>query len=136
MNDEMREMPAQFRDMVKTLRRAREEAMRENVVPGLLALQLRTLYEAARQQHAFAPGDLVQWKDGLKNRLRPDYGQPAVVIELLAEPVFSTSDEDLGSGSPDFHTPHGIVLGIMCDGQLLCYHYESWRFEPYTGDGA
>src|SRR3546814_13895568 len=33
------------------------------------------------------PGMLVQWKPNLKNRKSPEYGKPAIVIEMLSPPV-------------------------------------------------
>jgi hypothetical protein len=50
---------------------------------GDLGAVLRDRYRLLTTAHRFAPGDLVTWKPGLKNKRHPHYGQPAVVIEVL-----------------------------------------------------
>lgn len=99
-----------------------------------LAALLRERYQALQQRHAFAPGDLVTWKPGLKNKHAPGYGQPAVVVEVLTRPLHDRDDE---AGSPYFREPLDLVLGVLPDagpaqGQLLLWHFDSRRFQPWT----
>src|SRR3546814_14189883 len=50
------------------------------------------------------PGMLVQWKPNLKNRKSPEYGKPAIVIEMLSPPVI---DGPFDSGSTYFREQIG-----------------------------
>lgn len=74
-------------------------------------------------------GQLVQWKEGLRNKRRPRYGEPAVLVEFLKSPVF---DEENGSGSAYFHEPLDVVLGFLDDdGDFVLFHYDKRRFKPF-----
>jgi hypothetical protein len=80
-------------------------------------------------RHDFQPGQIVTWKKGMKNRRSPEYGEPAIVIEVLESPVLNPGDE---SGTPYFREPLDIVIGTLdADSDLLCFHYDSRRFEPF-----
>lgn len=75
----------------------------------------------------FSPGDLVVWKPLLKNRVRPAYDEPAIVIEVLDAPVRNTEADP---SSTYFREPLDIVLGVLDDdGEILVYHFDSRRFE-------
>jgi hypothetical protein len=102
---------------------------------------LDTAEEVARMKACFArlckvynfkPGQLVQWKKGLKNKRTPCYGEPIIVMELLATPTFDNTVKD--AGSPYFREPLSFVAGELDgDGDIICYHYDARRFEPYLG---
>lgn len=78
-------------------------------------------------KYDFAPGQLVDYKQGLKNKKASG---PFVVIEVLPEAVAGTSDE---SGSTYFREPLDIILGnCNADGELVVFHYDSRRFQPYV----
>ncbi len=99
---------------------------------GDLGAVLQQRYQLLSQRHAFAPGDRVTWKPGLKNKRFPRYGYPAVVIEVLESPLLDAEDE---AGSPYFREPLDLVLGVIAEdgpgrGDLLLYHYDSRRFQP------
>ena len=71
----------------------------------------------------------MKWKRDLKNRRRPAYDEPVIVIEVLRTPVF---DERGESSSPYFREPLDVVLGLVDeDGDFICYHFDSRRFEPF-----
>jgi hypothetical protein len=92
---------------------------------------LTEVYEDFKKTHEFKPGDLVEWKKGLKNRKLPPQGFPAIVIQVLKEPIYDTEKD---SGSAYFREPLDIVLGIIeREGVFNQYYYDSRRFEPYTG---
>lgn len=102
---------------------------------GDLAPVLRERYQALQRRHTFAPGDLVTWKAGMANRQSPKPGEPAIVIEVLAEPVFDT---EMDSGSTYFREPLDLVLGVIWSkdqprGEFVTFHFNSQRFEPYAG---
>ena len=83
--------------------------------------------------HEFKPGQLIRWKKGLKNKQSPDYGQPVIVVEVLAAPVIDKDDEHKNAGTPYFREPLTIIAGeVDGDGDFFCFHYDARRFEPYT----
>lgn len=91
----------------------------------LLALQRQF---AAMPTTGFRPGQIVQWKSGMKNRAIPVYGEPAIVMEVLNPPVFDSNKELDGSNL--YREPLSLVLGIQdADGDFLTFHYDTRRFE-------
>lgn len=91
--------------------------------------KLKSACQRFLQKETFETGQLVKWKQGLKNRKLPHENQPAVVIEILGEPVINPQDE---SGSPYFLERLDIILGIIvADDSFLTFYYDSRRFENY-----
>lgn len=85
-------------------------------------------------EKSLRPGMLAQWKTGMKNRATPDYGAPMVVVEVLESPIIDTKFD---SGSVYFRERLDLVLGFVDeDDEFYSFHYDSRRFEPYTGIGA
>lgn len=96
-----------------------------------LAQALQARYASLNTRHVFKPGDLVFWKDGLRNRRYPRNGKPAIVLEVLQQPVI---DEEEDSGSTYFREPLDIVLGCFVDegehrGDFFSGHFDSRRLE-------
>lgn len=92
---------------------------------------LRERYQSLVQRQRFTPGQLVEWKPGLKNKRFPRYGQPAVVIEVLETPLLDHEDE---AGSTYFREPLDLVLGLLWDGgpargEFVTFHYDGRRFQ-------
>jgi hypothetical protein len=88
-------------------------------------------YDRLGETYEFAPGQLVQWKDGLQNKNEPPYGEPAIVVAVLAEPIH---DKEQSGGSAYFREPLDLILGLTGpDGTLVTYHFDKRRFEPYLG---
>lgn len=84
-------------------------------------------------EKSLQPGMLAQWKPGMKNRTTPDYDVPMIVVEVLVQPAI---DSTFDSGSVYFRERLDIVLGFVDEGGEFCMlHYDSRRFEPYTGIG-
>ena len=76
----------------------------------------------------FHAGQIVHWKAGMKNRSKPAYGEPVIVLEVLNPPVFDKSEKT--SGTNLFREPLTLVLGMHdSDGDFLLYHYDGRRFE-------
>ena len=95
------------------------------------ASNLRRAMEVLAVEHVFQPGDLVQWKPGMKNKSRPADGEPIVVVEVRDEPLL---DNEHSSGSPYFREPLTLLGGFRDDdGDFLILHYDKRRFEPYEG---
>jgi hypothetical protein len=70
----------------------------------------------------------VKWKENLKNRKLPYQNQPAIVVEILAQPITNNQEE---SGSTYFGETLDIILGILVDDTFLTFYYDRRRFEPY-----
>ena len=97
-----------------------------------LSASLLTFSSGAEK--SLRPGMLAQWKPGMKNRRTPDYGAPMVVVEVLEPPIIDTKFD---SGSVYFRERLDLVLGFVDeDDEFYMLHYDSRRFEPYTGIGA
>jgi len=87
---------------------------------------LRERLNSFLEKQYFQPGDLVQWKPGLKNKRLPQQDEMAVVVEMLPVPV---TDQDKASSGSYFLEPLDIKLGLLDeDGDFVIYHYDSRRF--------
>ncbi|MGA2660010.1 MAG: hypothetical protein ABSH34_21115 [Verrucomicrobiota bacterium] len=87
------------------------------------------MYEEMAKGHSFKPKQFVRWKEGLQNRSLPAYGEPAIVWQVLPQALI---DEEKGTGSPYFHEPLDIVLGVLGEnGEFILFHHDSRRFEPF-----
>lgn len=94
------------------------------------ALALTELYEMFNAKHTFQPGMLIKWKPGLRNKKKPMYEEPCIVVEVLGSPVVGTTDE---SGSAYFREPLDIIAGfIEDDGGFVAFHFDSRRFMPFS----
>lgn len=92
------------------------------------------LHESYRQftngnEKALRPGMLAQWKQGMKNRKEPAYGEPVIVLEVLPEALL---DDSFDSGSVYFRERLDLVLAFHDeDGEFVALHCDSRRFEAY-----
>ena len=93
-----------------------------------IASQLQGIHKSFLVSHDFKVGSLVIWKDNLKNRIMPKNDEPAIVIEILDNPVFGKED----SGSPYFREPLNMIIGLLGkEGQMLLFHVDSRRFRLF-----
>ena len=83
------------------------------------------------ERHAFAKGQFVAWKPGLKNRKFPEYGEPSIVMAVLPSPVYDPNETS--AGSPYFQEPLTIVIGNYREDELLEFRVDGRRFEPIDG---
>jgi len=80
--------------------------------------------------HSFQLGQLVRWKRGLRHMSNPASGRPAIVAEVLSEPLVNTF---VTPDSPYFGEILDLRVGIINDeGVFYLYLVPSSRFEPYT----
>jgi hypothetical protein len=92
---------------------------------------LTAAQEALEERHNFRSGQLVEWKITLRNRQLPEYGQAAVVLEVLDEPALNEREP---ADSPYYREPLDLVLGVIDgDGDLAAFHFDSRRFRPLVG---
>lgn len=79
------------------------------------------------EKNEFAPGDMVEWKSGLKNRRWPEYGEAMIVIEMT--PGYRRTEDE---GGPHQLEPCDIRVARIDpnDGNFDVYTYDSNRFQP------
>lgn len=95
--------------------------------------RLKTLLDSLLKPEEFKVGDIVVWRNGLKNRKFPDYGEPVIVVEVLTPPLV---DETNDSGSTYYKEPLSLKLGTISDeGDLITFLYDGRRFEHYQDAG-
>lgn len=91
--------------------------------------QLKSVCKSFLNKEFLEVGQIVKWKENLKNRKLPHKNQPAIVIAILDQPVITTDEE---AGSPYFLETLDIILGLIVEnGTFLTFYYDSRRFEPY-----
>lgn len=94
--------------------------------PATLVRLQKSLTEV---KHTFKVGDLVTWKPGLRIHKFPGVGQPAVITEVLSEPFLRPIDHE--SGSAYWREPYDVKIGVIVTGDLVEYHTDSRRLQPY-----
>lgn len=88
---------------------------------------LKASIEKYNEKTTFNIGDIVQWKKGLKNKKRPQYGEPCIVVEILDNPI---TDKDAPIASPYYSEKLDIKLGLLGDKEeFFTFHYDKNRFE-------
>lgn len=76
----------------------------------------------------FVPGDIVMWKPGFSNKLRPDDVGVGVVVEVVPEPRFNYTEETSSTNNL-FYEPLDLIVGTLGpDGDLITFPYDSRRF--------
>jgi hypothetical protein len=93
--------------------------------------KLTRAFESMLSRHIFKPGQLVRWKEGLKNKSVPEYNTPAIVWETLPQPIFDNT-KTIVAGSRYFKEPLDIVLGVMDEDAFVLLHFDSRRLEPIS----
>ncbi|HEY5297774.1 MAG TPA: hypothetical protein VIK59_07600 [Verrucomicrobiae bacterium] len=96
---------------------------------AVLKRNLIRAFESLLTKYPFKPGQLVRWKEGLKNKRLPERNAPAIVWETLLNPIFDNS-KTVVAGSLYFKEPLDIVLGVMDEDEFVLFHYDSRRLEP------
>ena len=75
-------------------------------------------------------GARVVWKDCLKNKRSPEYGEVVIITRSLAQPI---ADNERSAGSCYFNEPLDIAIAKLdSDGDLVEYHFDSRRFRLAT----
>ncbi|MCK5719178.1 MAG: hypothetical protein KAH84_04415 [Thiomargarita sp.] len=85
-------------------------------------------HQTLLEPHSFKVGDLVKWKEGLKNKKLPNSEQPAIVVQLLKESLIDRVGEE--AGSTYYREPLDMILGLFDDDdEFLMFYYDKRRFE-------
>ena len=88
--------------------------------------KLSIAFDTFNRKNHFMAGDIVVWKTGLKNKIRPALNEPCIVIEMLEKPLYDITKE---SGTAFFNEPLDLVLGtIDTEGDFTIYYYDKRRF--------
>lgn len=132
---EIEEVKQQLRELLdnKMMRKLTLEVIEEfnereqHMTPQKQAEILKMQYKGFTANRDYQEGDLVCWKTGLKNRRRPEYREPVIVLEILEKPKYDNSDD---AGSPYYMEPLNVRLGLLNqDGdELLTYLFDGRRF--------
>ena len=99
---------------------------------GEIIQNLQCLHKKITDSEDFKTGDIVQWKQGMRNKKRPFKHEPAIVVDILDPPIF---DENQDSGSTYFREPLNMVIGIADYNEkddticLLLFHVDKRRFQ-------
>ncbi|MBP7533152.1 MAG: hypothetical protein KA783_01805 [Chitinophagales bacterium] len=94
--------------------------------------KLKVAYAVFSQPNNLKKGDIVVWKKGLKNKLRPAQDEPCIVIEVLDTPLHDIAKE---SGTAYFNEPLDLVIGVLdSDGDFAVFYYDKRRFELYKNN--
>lgn len=90
--------------------------------------QLKERFEHLQIKHTFKEGDILEWKPGMRNRSSTG---PYVVTGVLDKPIPASTQDVTSSAYSDVLD---LKLGhIDNDGDLIEFHYDSRRFQPYSG---
>lgn len=81
------------------------------------------------ETETFQPGDLVEWKPGMKNSKVPEYGSPVMVLDVYDAPIRREND-----GTPYGGEPNDMrCLTMKSDSGIHAFPFDSHRFTKYQG---
>lgn len=82
------------------------------------------------QTNKFSLGSMVQWKPGMRVARLLAYGQPAVVLQVLNEPIV---DEDASAMDPSRAHMCDLLIGVETPNhQFMTFYADSRRLEHFT----
>lgn len=119
----------QKKELLKVLlKKALEDKEKENAdIPSKIEL-LKELSKSYQKENDFKVGDIIKWKEQLKNRKLPDYNEPVIILEIIEEPFINEKEQ---FGSMYFNEKLDIKVGIYRDNSLLTFHFDKQRFEQF-----
>ncbi len=98
--------------------------------PEIEARRIIDLFNDMETTGSFSKGDLVTWKQGLKNGRYPQKNYPAIVTQIYEEPI---RRPDVESGSNHFREPLDLVILVDTGDEVSEFHVDSRRFKHYDG---
>lgn len=98
-----------------------------------MLLKLAVAYKVLRAKEvSLKPGDLVTWREGLKNKRFPDYGQPAIVLDVLDSPI---TDYDNDIASQYYGEQLNVRVGFFDDNDdFVAFLFDGRRFQILESD--
>jgi len=117
---------SEFKKKLKKLVTSKKEVLS----PNKKASKLKNSLSEYNREVEFSEGDLITWKEGLKNKRFPKLGEPAIVVEVLDEPIIN---EEENPSTPYFREVLDIKIGVLEDegNNLLIIHSDHRRYEHY-----
>ncbi len=131
-NLEVNENPSMSEDQKKELLKALLDDVLKTAPEGDVTTKIEQLKKAQNTYatcYEFKIGDIVRWKELMKNKSMPEYNEPAIVLDILTEPIFNSREN---IGSTYFNEQLNLKLGIITDNTFLTFYHEGNRFELYT----
>ena len=93
------------------------------------AAKLQELFSGFRKSYEFREGTLATWKPGMRNKKKPAYNEPVIVVERKQTPEYDMSRD---AGTAYFKEPLDLVAGFIDDdGDFVIFHFDSRRFQPF-----
>lgn len=132
----------QYSDRDAVLRAVREQVIKElhggadtdevetvEIASHIELLKARA--ESFQESINYEEGDLVVWKDGMKNRRIPADGEPAIVVSIERNKAeIPLSEEE--SSSNYYREPLDLQLGCLGpEDQFTVFHFDSRRFRKF-----
>lgn len=106
-----------------------DKTTKPKLSPDMVRDILEERMNAYFKEYSFKIGDCVKWKEGLKNKTIPEYGQPCIVMDIVNPPLF---DKESSSGSPYFNEELDIKVGIVDeDDDFMIFYLDSKRLEYF-----
>ena len=91
----------------------------------------KKLAASLNDKQKFEVGDVVVWKDGLKNKKVPGHYEPVVVTRVYDNAVLSDTKEN--RGSVYFNEPLDMACGLIDRyDDFVEFHFDSRRFQKYS----
>lgn len=117
-----------YKVILNLLSRFREEGSSRNVQ----ICSLKECYAALDDEESFKKGDIVVWKDRMKNRRFPSYGEPSIVLETFNPPL---TDPEASAGSQYYLERLSLRLGFFSEeGDFVSFLYDGRRFRILSTD--
>lgn len=120
----------ELQDLIERAEKLKEES-KEKTRPELdlstkLSKLRSNLENYKKKTTSIEVGDILVWKEGLKNRKFPKYDEPCIVIEVLEEPIVNDIS---GINSAYYKEPNDIKLGIIApEDDFVTFYFDSRRF--------
>lgn len=133
MEDIKQEVPElneeQKKDLLKILlKRTLEDNKNEDIDNPRKIETLKRLKELYEKKYDFKVGDIIRWKNQMKNRKLPEYNEPVILLEILENPIVNSNEQ---IGSTYFNENNDIKVGLIKENSLLTFYFDSTRFELY-----
>jgi len=101
------------------------EALEYIKAPNEYVEKLENRRTSIKDRKHLKEGNIIIWKEGLKNKRLPNYDQPAIVLKRIDPPNINKDDS--------FSEELDIQIGFITDDdEFLVFNYDSSRFQLFT----